>query len=393
MKADELRILILEDIPEEGTLIERMIRRDKLNFTSLRVDSRESFEEGLEDFNPDIVLSDHALPRFNSIEALQICRKKRPSIPFILVTGTVSEEFAVSCIKQGADDYLLKSNLTRLSSAIKSAINHRQTEAMKKRAEDEIKDQNEQLRASNAELKKSKDELDNLVYSVSHNLRGPISTIQGLVYLAKLENRNHEQIFDMVLASVTRLDYTIKEITNYSRNARIDINPETVNLRSLIDETLERIEFHRQGFKIHLHIDLMEEPFVCDRFRLALILNNLLSNSLKYADQSKEVMMVQITSRRVNDQHIEIVIQDNGIGVSKEVMPFVYNMFYRGTEKSDGAGLGLYIVKEAVERLGGRVTIKSEQFKGTTVTVTLPVGKESKSETKQQTSNEWLTRR
>lgn len=393
MKADELRILILEDIPEEGTLIERMIRRDKLNFTSLRVDSRESFEEGLEDFNPDIVLSDHALPRFNSIEALQICRKKRPSIPFILVTGTVSEEFAVSCIKQGADDYLLKSNLTRLSSAIKSAINHRQTEAMKKRAEDEIKDQNEQLRASNAELKKSKDELDNLVYSVSHNLRGPISTIQGLVYLAKLENRNHEQIFDMVLASVTRLDYTIKEITNYSRNARIDINPETVNLRSLIDETLERIEFHRQGFKIHLHIDLMEEPFVCDRFRLALILNNLLSNSLKYADQSKEVMMVQITSRRVNDQHIEIVIQDNGIGVSKEVMPFVYNMFYRGTEKSDGAGLGLYIVKEAVERLGGRVTIKSEQFKGTTVTVTLPIGKESKSETKQQTSNQWLTRR
>lgn len=391
MKTDELRILILEDIPEEGNLIERMMLRDNLKFTSLRVDSRETFEEGLDKFDPDIVLSDHALPRFNSIEALKICREKKPAIPFILVTGTVSEEFAVNCIKQGADDYLLKSNLTRLPSAIKAAINHRHTQAMKKRAEDEIKSQNEQLRASIAELKKSNAELDNLVYSVSHNLRGPVSTIQGLVYLAKLENRNHEEIFDMVMSSVMRLDDTIKEITNYSRNTRIEINPELVNLRSLIDQTLEQLEFHRHGFNVRLNINLTEEQLVCDRFRLALILNNLISNSLKYADHSKEVMMVEIACRRAGDRHVEIVVEDNGIGVRPDVMPFVYNMFYRGTEKSDGAGLGLYIVKEAVDRLGGTITLKSEQFKGTSAIVTLPAEVAVHEERQRHTVNQWST--
>ncbi len=372
MKEDELRILILEDIPEEAHLIERTISRDKIAFTSRRADSRESFEQGLEQFDPHIVLSDHALPRFNSIEALKIVREKKPATPFILVTGTVSEEFAVNCIKQGADDYLLKSNLTRLPSAIKSAINHRHMEMMKLRAEQEIIKQNEQLRASNDELKKSNAELDNLVYSVSHNLRGPLSTIQGLVYLLKLEKSDLGVIPDMILSSAARLDTTIKEIINYSRNTRVELLSEPINLREMIDSVLKELEYDQLELNIRLDIDLEEEFVWSDRFRLRIILNNILSNSLKYADRSKETTVLRITSRRDNECLI-VEVQDNGIGISPEVLPFVYNMFYRGTEKSDGAGLGLYIVREAVERLGGKMALKSEVHQGTNVKLLLPI--------------------
>jgi Signal transduction histidine kinase len=243
---------------------------------------------------------------------------------------------------------------------------------MKLRAEQEIIKQNEQLRASNDELKKSNAELDNLVYSVSHNLRGPLSTIQGLVYLLKLEKSDLGVIPDMILSSAARLDTTIKEIINYSRNTRVELLSEPINLREMIDSVLKELEYDQLELNIRLDIDLEEEFVWSDRFRLRIILNNILSNSLKYADRSKETTVLRITSRRDNECLI-VEVQDNGIGISPEVLPFVYNMFYRGTEKSDGAGLGLYIVREAVERLGGKMALKSEVHQGTNVKLLLPI--------------------
>src|SRR5690606_839837 len=120
-----LRILILEDMEEDVWLVERVLKKDGLKFRILTVDSEAEFTGALESFKPQVILSDHSLPQFNSTEALKISRKKTPDTPFILVTGTVSEEFAVNSLKQGADDYVLKSNLNRLPSAIKTAIKQR----------------------------------------------------------------------------------------------------------------------------------------------------------------------------------------------------------------------------------------------------------------------------
>src|SRR5882762_2298948 len=109
-----LRILILEDVQDDVVLIEYALRKDGIQFEMMQVDSQEMFIRGLHEFKPDVILSDHSLPQFNSMEALKICRAQGLTIPFILVTGTMSEEFAVSCLKEGADDYVLKLNLTRL---------------------------------------------------------------------------------------------------------------------------------------------------------------------------------------------------------------------------------------------------------------------------------------
>ena len=100
-----LKILMLEDLPEDIGLIEHVLKKEGIEFISHYADTKEEYVRALDDFQPDVILSDHALPQFNSVEALSICRKNSLNIPFILVTGTVSEEFAVSCLKQGALRY------------------------------------------------------------------------------------------------------------------------------------------------------------------------------------------------------------------------------------------------------------------------------------------------
>lgn len=121
-----LRILILEDSPDDLDLVERELKRGGIEFTSTVVKRKEEYERALKEFRPDVILSDHSLPQFNSVEAMQIWKnfqkENNITIPFILITGSVSEEFAVQSIKAGADDYILKDRLKRLPSSIKSAI-------------------------------------------------------------------------------------------------------------------------------------------------------------------------------------------------------------------------------------------------------------------------------
>lgn len=127
-----LKILILEDSPEDVDLVERELQRGGIDFVATVVKKKEDYELALAEFNPDVILSDHSLPQFNSIEAMEIWktfqRDKNVSIPFILITGSVSEEFAVQSIKAGAGDYILKDRLKRLPSSIKSALDRARLE-------------------------------------------------------------------------------------------------------------------------------------------------------------------------------------------------------------------------------------------------------------------------
>jgi two-component system cell cycle sensor histidine kinase/response regulator CckA len=135
MTRDTLRILILEDVPMDAELVEYELERAHVPFLSRRVDSRESFLRELDEFNPDLILSDYTLPRFDGMTALSLARERAPSIPFLIVTGSVNEETAVGCMKAGATDYLLKSNLARIGPAIEAALERERAHAEKVRAE------------------------------------------------------------------------------------------------------------------------------------------------------------------------------------------------------------------------------------------------------------------
>ena len=121
----KLKILLLEDDRADAGLIEHCLRKEKLNCEFHLSMDKSDFLDALEQFSPDVILSDHSLPQFNSSDALSTARERYPNIPFIMVTGTASEEFAAHIIKQGADDYILKDRMARLPSAIKAAIQQR----------------------------------------------------------------------------------------------------------------------------------------------------------------------------------------------------------------------------------------------------------------------------
>ncbi|HEV2084747.1 MAG TPA: PAS domain S-box protein [Gemmatimonadales bacterium] len=135
MAENPLRILILEDVPMDAELMEYELERASIPFLSRRVDSREAFLDELDQFRPDLILSDYTLPRFDGMTALSLARERAPSIPFLIVTGSVNEETAVGCMKAGATDYLLKSNLARIGPAIEAALQRERAHAEKIQAE------------------------------------------------------------------------------------------------------------------------------------------------------------------------------------------------------------------------------------------------------------------
>mgnify|MGYP005854946567 CR=1 FL=1 len=143
---DKLNILILEDVALDAELIEYELRREKIDFISLIVETEKDFKEALINFNPDIILADHSLPTFDGLSALKITKKISPKTPFIFVSGKIGEEFAVEVLKEGATDYVLKNNLSKLVPALQRAINETKEQSERKNVEHALKKRDEQLR-------------------------------------------------------------------------------------------------------------------------------------------------------------------------------------------------------------------------------------------------------
>jgi len=362
-----LRILCLEDDEDDFDIINRVLGKAGLSVVAARVDSREKYEAALAGFDPEVILSDHALPRFDSAEALKMCQALGLRIPFILVTGAVSDEFAARCMKLGADDYVLKSNLRRLPSAIENAVKWRENERAKFKAMSDLAAQNE-------ELVKINKEVDSLVYSVSHNLRAPLMSLVGLLNLARLEDRlevirDYNKLMEGV---IHKLDDTLKEILDYSRNARQELQAEHIDFRKLIADTLDKLRFMPDYHSIDVRVTVNDKvDFRSDHYRLSVIANNLISNSIKYADLRKPKPLFQITVT-TDEKRAVLQFRDNGIGIEKSLVPKIFNMFFRGTTEREGSGLGLYIVKEAVHMLGGKIDVSSELGNGTLFELEVP---------------------
>jgi signal transduction histidine kinase len=366
---DKIKVLMLEDVTDDVAIIEYVLNKGGIEHETLQVDSREEFIKGIKEYKPDVILSDHSLPQFNSLDAHKICLNEQLYIPFILVTGAVSEEFAVACLKNGIDDYILKSNLSRLPSAIKSALKQRELEKMKIEALKELKEQNEQILKINKEL-------DSFIYSISHSLRGPLSTVSGLLNLAEIEgganNNNVKELHQMMETCIKRLDTTLGQMVDQSKNARLDIDADAIDINAIIDRSIKNVSYMPGSENTEVTvINTSKVSFYSDVYRLEVIFNSLLSNAIKYRDFTKEksVILIQYVC---TPETAAISFKDNGLGIPEKFLPKVFNMFYRASERSDGAGLGLYIVKEFVEKLKGTVSISSVENESTTVTIVLP---------------------
>jgi PAS domain S-box-containing protein len=487
------RILILEDTEADAELIERELRKSQIDYTLQRVYTRDTYVMALKEFKPDIILSDHTLPQFNSVQALRICKEEKLYIPFILVTGTVSEEFAVRCIQQGADDYILKSNLTRLPATIKNSLKQKQIELEKEHAIEALRKSEEHFRTlienssdivnilnpqhlitysspsiekllgytpteldhqsifafihpddsrhvsnrllkelanpglvqtaefrfrhkdgtwrhlesvgkayqddtgnvniiinsrdmtdrkraeeklihQNVELEKINAELDHFVYSASHNLRAPLTSVLGLIKLSKMQSQDSEinTYLNLMEKSIDKLDSTVRDIINYSRNTRTETQYEKINFEGLVNETLENLRYIDDNISIEKQIVIDDRlPFYSDKNRLSVVFNNLISNAVKYRNPYQANSFIAI-SVQVTPEKAYISIRDNGIGIAEKQIGRIYDMFYRATDQSTGSGLGLYIVKETLYKLNATIEVYSVINEGTTFNLEIP---------------------
>ncbi len=230
------------------------------------------------------------------------------------------------------------------------------------------------LEETNEELIKRNAELDHFVYSVSHDLRAPIASILGLINLARKDHGQYtkQMYLEMIEKSARQQDYFIKEILDQSRNSRLEIKREPVLFKPLIEEAFQQLDYSnlkgRSRLKKIISVN-QSQPFYCDKWRLKVILNNVISNSIRYKNGKDPEIKVDA---RIDNHRVNLTIGDNGKGIKKEHLLNLGKMFYRATDVGAGSGLGLYIVKETVQKLNGTVAIESEEGEGTTVKFEIP---------------------
>jgi PAS domain S-box-containing protein len=237
-----------------------------------------------------------------------------------------------------------------------------------------LKQTEEMLRRNNEELLKTNNELDHFVYSTSHNLRAPLTSILGIVNLIKSapDTADYALYTHLIEKSVTKLDETIQEITDYSRNTRVEVVFEEVDFESIIREVIESLSFIEQAEKIRISYVIPDNScFISDSSRLKMIFTNLLSNAIKYYDAKQKDPFILIVIEQ-KEQGVFIRIKDNGIGIAAQHQDRIFKMFFRASSKSTGSGLGLYIVREAIHKLGGTIAVESRPGEGTEFILFLP---------------------
>jgi len=201
MMTGNLKILIIEDNKSDIDLLHRELKKNGLHFTSEIVETRESFESALDNFIPDIILSDYTLPAFDGLTAFHIKQNKSPDTPFIIVSGSIGEEGAVELIKNGVTDYALKDKLFSLAPKINRALKDAGERREKALTDEKLKAQNEKL------LK--------IAFLQSHEVRAPVANILGLVSLFNFDNKSapiNAKIVNMLKSAAEVLDKTIHEI-------------------------------------------------------------------------------------------------------------------------------------------------------------------------------------
>jgi len=232
----------------------------------------------------------------------------------------------------------------------------------------------EALKSKNEELTKVNNQLEKFLYSTSHDLRSPITSILGLINLIRMDTDQPALVdyIDKIEISTLKLDKIIKDIMIFSKTIYQRTYSEKIEFETFTWKVINTYQQDPLLRKINFEVEVNGDfPFYTDPERLDIILENLVRNSIHFYDvnKSRPFVRIKITISKV-DAVLEIM--DNGIGMGKHHLSHIFDMFYKASHISKGAGLGLYIVKETVLKLGGQISVESEIGFGTVLRVTIP---------------------
>ncbi len=222
------------------------------------------------------------------------------------------------------------------------------------------------------ELLETNQELDTFFYKASHDLKGPLASVMGIVNLARLEIQDDliDKYFGMIETSVKRLDRTLMDLIELARTRKGASKMSLINLKTLIEEIMYSLkhvpDFSRINFEIKIDHNV---EIVADKVLMLSVFQNLIHNAINYCNHQSPWVRIRVISK---DKGIELEVADNGKGISDKIKHRVFEMFYRGHPDSTGSGLGLFIVKNALEKMKGTISFESKTEQGTIFTVFIP---------------------
>jgi signal transduction histidine kinase len=331
-----------------------------LDFSCRVVSTQEEFSRSLRIFSPDVIIAEYSLPGFSAVAALRSLRRRRHEIPFILVTGDRSEDAAIECIREGADDYILRGSFTRLPSAISGVLTKMEAERRKRAAEEQLSTSKEQLRALSAHLQMIREEERALIAREIHDELG--QTLTGIrmdiAWLQQQVSKRRPPEPHAVVGSLESLSRSVDSAIGAVRRIATELRPKILDDLGLIPALEWQLEEfgRRSGISCRFRTNIRE--FATDQERSTAcfrILQESLTNVARHANATE----VTVRIRRLDDS-MTLEITDNGRGITDE-------------EISNVNSLGLLGMKERAFLLGGSVTVTHGGRRGTTVRVELPV--------------------
>ena len=359
MKSDDNKIKILYVDDEVNNLLafSATFRRTYQIYTA------PSAAEGLKiltDTKVHVIIADQRMPNSTGVEFFDIVRLSHPDPIRILLTGYSDVEAIIDAINKGQIFRYIKKpwDELELQTTIKNAV--------------EVFNTKLQLKNKIAELERVNDELNRFVYSTSHDLRSPLSSVMGVLNLAKMEGSvvDPNGYMGMIESCVKKMDFFILKVIEYYKSIRVEDKFEVVDFDSLIEDCIDMCRMQNPNIRFEVKIN-QELDFRIDSFRLSVILNNLISNAVKYQrpDEPNPKVKLQVD---VYENKADILIEDNGVGIIDDHLNNIFQMFFRSNFTVSGLGIGLYIVKEALSRLNGEITVHSEFGVGTSFRLSIP---------------------
>jgi signal transduction histidine kinase len=378
LNAHHLRVLMVEDSPDDADLIQAELRRAKYTIHAVRVATKSDYVEALEREPWDVILSDIELIAFSGVGALEILISRGLDIPFVVVSGTVGEDVAVGFMKAGAQDFFPKRHLSRLASAVarevRAAGRRRDELAERSRAAAEL----ERLLC---DLRAAVKVRDDFLSIASHELKTPLTSLQLEVQLlqrslARDGVASVAEKLEVKLATlarqITRLTTLVNDLLDVARHAPGEsaIQPEPMDLQDVVRGVLAKCEDFIRSSGSMLAVSTASVKGSWDPQRIESVVRNLLLNAVKYGEgRPIEVMLDKegATAR--------LIIADHGIGIASEEQKRIFEKFERAVplEHFGGFGLGLWSARQAVVAHGGEIRCESRKGSGSKFTVLLPL--------------------
>ncbi|WP_026953438.1 hybrid sensor histidine kinase/response regulator [Algoriphagus mannitolivorans] len=355
----KINVLYIDDEDNNLKSFRASLRKDFKIFTA--IDGEEGLKIAQEE-EVHVVIADQRMPGMTGTEFFEKMVRINPDPIRILLTGYSDIASVIDAINKGEVYRFIDKpwNIEQIKNSIKNAA--------------DIYFMRRELKEKNQKLQKLHTEMNQFVYSLSHELRGPLMSISGVSKLAKMEvsDPNVLEFFEMIDTATGKLDDFIYKMLDFYRSTKIDNKITEIHFREILDQQMQAFKekFDLSGFHLDTQVN-QETLFFSDDAKIRVILNNLFSNAVQFQKDQPGEKRISLTVN-VHEGKALIVLEDNGIGIDERHREEVFNLFTRATQKNVGTGLGLYMVKEAVEQMGGQIFLESEINVGTTVTVSLP---------------------